>query len=98
MERDGEEEDRVGGQHDLDGDDDLKIQQLPKSKQLVRRRYRLRVGVKRDGLLQPTVSNYFKLGGGQIWDKPVLGLRGKWHTVQMCRQLQWRKFQQNGES
>ena len=77
VERDGEEEDRVGGQHDLDGNDDLKIQQLPKSKQLVRRKYRLRVGVKRDGLLQPTVSNYFKLGGGADLGQTGFGIKRK---------------------
>ena len=54
-----------GGQHGLDGDDvRTSIVLLPK--QLVRRKYRLRVGIKRDGLPQPTVSNYFvkSLGGG----------------------------------
>ena len=63
VERDGEEEEDDGGdgQRELERHDDLNIQHLPKPKQLVRRRYRLKVGIKRDGLLQPTVSNYFKL-------------------------------------
>ena len=53
MERDvQEEEDDSGGQQDLE-EDDLTVQHLPQPKQLVRRRYRLKVGIKRDGLLQP---------------------------------------------
>ena len=56
VERDGEEEendsDSIGGLRDLE-EDDLNVQYLPQPKQLVRRRYRLKVGIKRDGLLQP---------------------------------------------
>ena len=33
--------------------------------QLVRRRYRLKVGIKRDGLLQPTVNNFFVNNSGR---------------------------------
>ena len=65
MERDvEEEEDDIGCQHDLE-EVDLTVQHLPQPKQLVRRRYQLKVGVQLDGLLTPTVNNYFKLVGGQ---------------------------------
>ena len=38
---------------------------VSKKLQLVRRRYRLKVGIKRDGLLQPTVNNFFVNNSGR---------------------------------
>jgi hypothetical protein len=47
-----------GGQHELDGDDD-RGSAIPQPMQLGRRKFQLKVGVRRDTLLQPTLSNYF---------------------------------------
>ena len=55
----------VGGEGAADEDDGHLGETLHIPKQLVRRRYRLKVGIKRDGLIQPTVSNYLlKSSGG----------------------------------
>ena len=37
----------------------------------------MKVGIKRDGLLQPTVNNYFKLGGGADLKQTGSGIKRK---------------------
>jgi hypothetical protein len=63
----------------------LTVQHLPRPKQLVRRKYRLKVGIKCDGLVQPTVNNYFKLGGGADWKITGSGIKRK---VAQCTDVQ----------
>ena len=57
----GGRDDDDGGRDDDDGGDIVQNTSVSKSKAsltLVRRKYRLRKGVQRDGLLQPTIFNY----------------------------------------
>ena len=54
-----------GGRHEHGGHDDQLLVTTSMKLQLVRRRYRLKVGIKRDGLLQPTVNNFFVNNSGR---------------------------------
>ena len=72
--QDGDVQRVVGGEGAADEDGGLLGETIHILKQLVRRRYRLKVGIKRDGLLQPTVSNYLlKSSGGGARDIVVTG-------------------------
>ena len=53
-----------GGQQEHGRDDDQVLRKTSTKLQLVRRRYWLKVGIKRDGLLQPTVNNFFVINSG----------------------------------
>jgi hypothetical protein len=68
---DGYEQDGGGrgegasGRHNHGERDDQVLVKTSIKLQLVRRRYRLKVGKKRDGLLQPTVNNFFSNNSGR---------------------------------
>ena len=53
-----------GGRQEHGRDDDQVLRKTSTKLQLVRRRYRLKVGIRRDGLLQPTVNNFFVMNSG----------------------------------
>ena len=84
----------AGGQEEHGVDDELSDTETSTTLQLVRRNFRLRAGIRRDGLLQPTVTNFFvkNSGRGQLGDqlqKLVLGLRLRNESMNVlcCRMM-----------
>ena len=67
--RDGDGQDgggADGSRHEHGEHDESVLMKTSSTKlQLVRRKYRLKVGVQRDGLLQPTVNNFFVNNSGR---------------------------------
>ena len=55
----------AGGQEEHGVDDELSDTETSTTLQLVRRNFRLRAGIRRDGLLQPTVTNFFVTNSGR---------------------------------
>ena len=56
----------AGGSRQEHGErDDIVLDKTSTKLQLVRRKYRLKVGIRRDGLLQPTVNNFFVNNSGR---------------------------------
>ena len=83
--QDGDVQREVGGGGDADEDGGLLGGTIHLPKQLVRRRFRLKVGVMRDGLLQPTVTNYLlKSSGGGPRDIIKTGSGISKRKVEMC--------------
>jgi hypothetical protein len=64
---DGQDGGGAGGSRQEHGerDDSVLMKTSSTNLQLVRRKYRLKVGVRRDGLLQPTVNNFFVNNSGR---------------------------------
>ena len=63
---DGQDGGGAGGSRQEHGErDDSVFVKTSTKLQLVRRKYRLKVGIRRDGLLQPTVNNFFVNNSGR---------------------------------